>query len=111
MRYIPNTSDDREQMLRDIGVSSFEDLLAPLPETARLRTPLNLPLGKSEFEVKAHMTGLARKNLQAAEMLSFLGAGSYDHFVPSAVSSLSSRSEFLTAYTPYQPEVSQGTLQ
>ncbi|MBU0508510.1 aminomethyl-transferring glycine dehydrogenase subunit GcvPA [bacterium] len=111
MRYIPNTPDDRQAMLRDIGVSSFEDLLKPIPKSLRLSRPLNIPKGKSEQEVVATMTSLARKNLDAASFLSFLGAGSYDHYVPAAVGDLAGRSEFLTAYTPYQPEVSQGTLQ
>ncbi len=111
MQYIPHTPDDREQMLRAIGVSSLEDLLQPIPDALRLKRPLNLPGGMSEQEVTAQMTNLARKNLDAADLVSFLGAGSYDHFVPAAVNALSSRSEFLTAYTPYQPEVSQGTLQ
>jgi glycine dehydrogenase subunit 1 len=111
MRYIPMTADDRNAMLRDIGVSSLEELLAPVPEALRLTQPLNLPAGKAEAEVTRLMVGMARKNLQADDLVSFLGAGSYDHFVPAAVSALAGRSEFLTAYTPYQPEVSQGTLQ
>jgi glycine dehydrogenase subunit 1 len=111
MRYIPNTPDDRAAMLREIGVSSLEDLLEPIPQSLRLKRPLNLPRGKSEQEVVAMMNVMARKNLQAADMLSFLGAGSYDHFVPAAVGALAGRSEYLTAYTPYQPEVAQGTLQ
>jgi glycine dehydrogenase subunit 1 len=111
MRYIPMTTDDRELMLGDIGVSSFEDLLKPVPKALRLTRPLRLPAGKSEDEVRRLMVGMARRNLNADDLVSFLGAGSYDHFVPAAVSALASRSEFLTAYTPYQPEVSQGTLQ
>jgi glycine dehydrogenase subunit 1 len=111
MRYVPLTPEDREQMLRDIGVSSLEDLLTNVPRELRLQRPLNLPPGKSEWEVTRQMTALARKNLHAADFATFLGAGSYDHVVPAAVNALASRSEFLTAYTPYQPEVSQGTLQ
>jgi len=111
MRYIPNTPDDRETMMREIGVSSLEDLLKPIPKSLRFSRPLNLPNGFSEQEVTAEMTAMARKNLDAATCASFLGAGSYDHYVPAAISDLASRSEFLTAYTPYQPEVSQGTLQ
>lgn len=98
-------------MLREIGVSSLEDLLTGVPESLRLKRPLDLPPGKSEWEVTRAMTALARKNLHAADLTSFLGAGSYDHVVPAAVNALAGRSEFLTAYTPYQPEVSQGTLQ
>jgi glycine dehydrogenase subunit 1 len=105
------TPEDRAQMLREIGVSSFDDLVSSVPEALRLRRPLDLPAGKSEAEVVGTMTTMARKNLQAYDFVSFLGAGSYDHFVPAAVNALSGRSEFLTAYTPYQPEVSQGTLQ
>jgi glycine dehydrogenase subunit 1 len=111
MRYIPLTPDDREVMLRDIGVSSFADLLQPIPANLRLNRPLDLPPGKTEDEVTRLMAAMARKNLQADDLTSFLGAGSYDHFVPAVVSALVGRSEFLTAYTPYQPEVSQGTLQ
>lgn len=111
MRYIPNTPDDRAEMLREIGVSSFEDLLEAIPQSLRLNRPLSLPSGKSEFEVKSLLTGLAKKNLNTVDYTSFLGAGCYDHFVPSAVNTLASRSEYATAYTPYQPEVAQGTLQ
>jgi glycine dehydrogenase subunit 1 len=111
MRYIPNTPEDRTAMLREIGVSSMDDLLQPIPEALRLKRPLDLPSGKSEWEVSRIMTGMAKKNLQAADLVSFLGAGSYDHYVPAAISAVAGRSEFLTAYTPYQPEVSQGTLQ
>lgn len=111
MRYIPLTPDDRETMLRDIGVSSLADLLQTIPAELRLNRSLDLPPGKPEDEVARLMISMARKNLQADNLTSFLGAGSYDHFIPAAVSALASRSEFLTAYTPYQPEVSQGTLQ
>ncbi len=98
-------------MLRDIGVSSFEELLAPVPESLRYRRPLNIPLGKSEWEVKTRLTAMARRNLNATALVSFMGAGSYDHYVPSAVNAVAGRSEYVTAYTPYQPEVAQGTLQ
>ncbi|HEY3294314.1 MAG TPA: aminomethyl-transferring glycine dehydrogenase subunit GcvPA [bacterium] len=111
MRYIPLTPEDREQMLREIGVSSLDELLTNVPDALRLKRPLDLPPGKSEWEVTRAMTALARKNLHSADLTSFLGAGSYDHVVPAAVNALAGRSEFLTAYTPYQPEVSQGTLQ
>lgn len=111
MRYIPNIPDDRETMMREIGVSSLEDLLESVPKSLRFARPLNLPNGLSEQEVAAEMTTMARQNLDAATCASYLGAGSYDHYVPAAISDLAGRSEFLTAYTPYQPEVSQGTLQ
>jgi glycine dehydrogenase subunit 1 len=111
MRYIPNTPEDRAAMLREIGVSSLAELLKPIPESLQMKRPLDFPAGKSEWEVTKLMTAMAHKNHQAADMVSFLGAGSYDHFVPAAISAVAGRSEFLTAYTPYQPEVSQGTLQ
>jgi glycine dehydrogenase subunit 1 len=111
MRYIPNTPEDRAEMLRAIGVSSFEDLVSSIPNSLRLNRPLHLAAGQSEFAVKALMTSLAKKNLNTVDYASFLGAGCYDHFVPSAVNTLAGRSEFATAYTPYQPEVAQGTLQ
>lgn len=111
MRYIPNTPEDREFMLREIGVSSFEELLRPIPEHLRMKQPINLPEGLSERDVVRTMTKLSDKNLHAADLVSFLGAGCYEHFVPAAVADLAGRSEYLTAYTPYQPEVSQGTLQ
>lgn len=98
-------------MLREIGVSSFEELLEPIPDTLRFRKPLNIPLGKSEWEVKSRLSAMAGKNLNAATLASFMGAGCYDHYIPSAVNALAARSEYMTAYTPYQPEVSQGTLQ
>jgi glycine dehydrogenase subunit 1 len=111
MRYIPNTPEDRELMLREIGVSTLEDLLKAIPDSLRLKRPINLPAGKSEWEVKSHMVSLARKNINTTQAASFLGAGSYDHYVPSAISAIAGRSEYTTAYTPYQPEVAQGTLQ
>jgi glycine dehydrogenase subunit 1 len=111
MRYIPNTPEDRAAMLREIGVSHFDDLIVSIPEKLRLHAPLNLPKGKSEWEVKTHLIALARKNRNATQATSFVGAGSYDHFIPSAVNAVASRSEYVTAYTPYQPEVAQGTLQ
>lgn len=98
-------------MLHEIGVSHFDDLIVSIPESLRLKSPLKLPHGKSEWEVKTHLIELARKNKNATSSTSFVGAGSYDHFIPSAVNALASRSEYVTAYTPYQPEVAQGTLQ
>lgn len=111
MRYIPNTPDDRSAMLRDIGVSSFEDLLTAIPKDLRYQKPLNIAPGKSEWEVRREMEAMALKNQNAMSTPCFMGAGCYDHFVPSAVNALASRSEYATAYTPYQPEVAQGTLQ
>jgi glycine dehydrogenase subunit 1 len=98
-------------MLAAIGVGTVDDLFADIPETLRLGRPLNLPDGKPEQEVYAYLRELAGRNVSAEDELSFLGAGMYDHYVPALVDSISSRSEFLTPYTPYQPEVSQGGLQ
>jgi glycine dehydrogenase subunit 1 len=97
-------------MLAAIGARSFDDLVRPVPERFRLRKPLDLPPPRSEFEIARWMEAQAERNAHAGRWRIFLGAGSYDHFVPAAVDHLSFRSEFYTAYTPYQPEVSQGTL-
>ncbi len=111
MRYIPNTSAVREEMLRDMGVASMEDLFAPVPGDMRLRRSLDLPAALSEKALLDHLGSLGARNASARTHACFLGAGSYRHFIPSIVPYLLSRGEFLTAYTPYQPEVSQGTLQ
>ncbi len=111
MRYIPNTPDDRSAMLRDIGVSSFEDLLEQIPASLRLNRPLKIADGQSEWQVRRDLTRMSEKNLSAMGHACFMGAGSYDHYVPAAVNAIASRSEYVTAYTPYQPEVAQGTLQ
>lgn len=108
MTFIPHTPQEREAMLAAIGLSSLEDLFVDVPEQFRLPS-LNMPNGVSELEVQAHMRTLARAN-QPPEAL-FLGGGFYDHAIPAAVDSLSGRGEFFTAYTPYQPEASRGTLQ
>jgi glycine dehydrogenase subunit 1 len=109
--YYPSTDDDRRAMLDAIGVESFEELIKDIPEEIRLKADLKIPLAMSELEVLKHVASLANKNLNTQDAVSFLGAGAYDHFIPSAVGALLSRSEFYTAYTPYQAEVSQGTLQ
>src|SRR5437867_11873470 len=99
-------------MLAAIGVGSVEELFdRQIPETGRLRKPLALPDGKGEQEVYAHLRELAQRNTSAEDELSFLGAGMYDHYVPAIVDMIVERSEFLTPYTPYQPEISQGGLQ
>jgi glycine dehydrogenase subunit 1 len=98
-------------MLRAIGVESIEDLFADIPGHLRLARPLQLDSGKSELEVYDELRALAARNVSAEDELSFLGAGMYDHYVPALIDSILSRSEFLTPYTPYQPEVSQGGLQ
>ncbi len=111
MPYYPNTDDDRRKMLDAIGVKNFEELIKDIPQEIRLKGDLEIPPAMSEFEVLKHVSALANKNVHAQDAISFLGAGVYDHFIPSAVGALLSRSEFYTAYTPYQAEVSQGTLQ
>jgi glycine dehydrogenase subunit 1 len=110
MPYIANTDADRQKMLEVIGVVSFEELLQAIPRQIRRRGELNLPPGSSELEVIAEVEALAGENSDPHRMICFLGAGAYDHFVPGAVAELLARSEFATAYTPYQAEVSQGTL-
>ncbi len=111
MSYIPHTDADRERMLRAIGVESIEDLFAEIPEEVRFRGLLNLPKGMDEIALRAHAQRLAAQNLDASRAVCFLGAGIYDHFSPAVIEAIISRGEFLTAYTPYQPEVSQGILQ
>ena len=111
MRYLPLTPDDRTQMLETIGVSSIDALFTDVPESARLDGPVDLPRKATELEVERAFAKMARKNLSAGEAPFFVGAGAYKHHVPATVDHLIQRSEFLTAYTPYQPEISQGTLQ
>jgi glycine dehydrogenase subunit 1 len=98
-------------MLRAIGATTIEDLLAPIPAQVRLKRSLDLPPALPELDIRRLLTGLAEQNADLDHYPSFLGAGSYDHFVPSIVPHLAKRSEFLTSYTPYQPEISQGMLQ
>ena len=111
MRYIPHTDADIEQMLDAIGVDSVEDLFACVPEKHRMQRDLAVPAAASEQELRAELAALAARNASTESHAGFLGAGTYAHFVPSAVDALISRSEFYTAYTPYQAEISQGTLQ
>ncbi len=108
--YLPNTDADRSLMLRDIGVSSIEELFQDIPERFR-HACFNLPLPLSELEVKKELNQLATRNASLDSYACFLGAGSYRHFIPSVIEHITGRSEFYTAYTPYQAEVSQGTLQ
>ncbi|RLC97744.1 MAG: aminomethyl-transferring glycine dehydrogenase subunit GcvPA [Chloroflexi bacterium] len=110
MPYIPHTNEDREAMLAAVGVSSLEELFAAVPEHVRF-PELDLPLALSELGARWELESLAEENLTTAEAPCFLGAGAYNHFVPAVVDAVLSRSEFYTAYTPYQPEISQGTLQ
>lgn len=112
MRYLPLTQHDREAMLSVVGAGSIDDLFVDVPEAARLDSPVHgLPHHASELAVERHMTALARKNIVAGEVPFFLGCGAYKHHVPASVDHLIQRGEFLTAYTPYQPEIAQGTLQ
>ena len=111
MPYIPNTGQDQKEMLESIGVRSFEELLRNIPAEARLKTKLRLPAALSEFEITKELHRLGEKNRNSDELITFLGGGAYDHYVPAAINAITSRSEFYTAYTPYQAEVSQGTLQ
>ncbi len=111
MSYIPNTPEDQAAMLARLGLPSLEALLTPVPENVRLRRPLDLPPALSEPDLKRLISGMAARNKNIDTTISFLGAGTYDHAVPSVVPHLQQRSEFVTSYTPYQPEVSQGMLQ
>jgi glycine dehydrogenase subunit 1 len=111
VRYIPHTEDEVRRMLEAIGVSSLEDLFRCVPEKLQLDRPLDLPTAASEQAVLAELRALAAKNANAGTHAWFLGAGTYPHFSPAVVDAVASRAEFFTAYTPYQPEISQGTLQ
>jgi glycine dehydrogenase subunit 1 len=111
MRYIPNTEQDRRQMLDAIGAGSVDNLFADVPDALRLKRPLKIPPALAEAEVVKRLRSLADRNADADRYNSFLGAGCYDHFSPAIIAHLVLRGEFLTAYTPYQPEISQGTLQ
>ena len=111
-RYTAITSADLDAMLAAIGVGSVQELFdRQIPQAVRLNRPLDLPLGLPEQEVYAHLSALAARNTSVEDELSFLGAGMYDHYVPALIDMLTERSEFLTPYTPYQPEISQGGLQ
>ncbi|MFM9851851.1 MAG: aminomethyl-transferring glycine dehydrogenase subunit GcvPA [Sphingomonadaceae bacterium] len=112
MRYLPLSNTDRIAMLATIGATSIDDLFADVPAEARLSGPIaGLPFHQSEMAVERHFSSLARKNMAASHHPFFLGCGAYKHHVPASVDHLIQRGEFLTAYTPYQPEIAQGTLQ
>jgi glycine dehydrogenase subunit 1 len=111
MSYVPNTTTEQQEMLRAVGAETMEDLLQDVPEAVRLKRPLDLPAAMAEPDLKRLMLGLSEENADLDHYLSFLGAGSYDHILPSVVPHLVKRSEFYTSYTPYQPEISQGMLQ
>ena len=107
-RYIPNTREDQAKMLSAIGVDSIGELFSDIPEDIRLNRDMDLPAGMSELELISHMRTIASENMNAADHPCFLGAGVYDHYIPSVVGNVLARSEFYTSYTPYQPEISQG---
>jgi glycine dehydrogenase subunit 1 len=109
--YVLNTPDDQTAMLAAIGVSSVAELFAKIPPELRLARPLDVPAALSEMDLQAHLTRLLGKNHPAGDAVCFLGGGAYDHFIPAAIDAVAGRSEFYTAYTPYQAEASQGTLQ
>ena len=112
MRYLPLSDPDRTEMLRVIGAGSIDELFRDVPEEARLKGPIDgLPMHASEMSVERHMTGLSRKNMVAGDVPFFLGCGAYKHHIPASVDHIIQRGEFLTSYTPYQPEIAQGTLQ
>ncbi|MHC5542251.1 PLP-dependent aminotransferase family protein, partial [Singulisphaera rosea] len=111
MAYIANTPDDVTIMLEAIGLTSIDQLFDMIPPEFRLRRPLNIPRALSELELTEEIGSLLARNAGADIRPCFLGGGSYDHFIPAVVDQLASRGEFYTAYTPYQPEASQGTLQ
>lgn len=111
MRYIPITEEQKKEMLKEIGVSSFEDLIESVPQNLRLKDRLNIPEAMSESELEEKIIHIAKKNADFYSMKPLMGAGAYRHFIPEAVKFLLQREEFWTCYTPYQPELSQGTLQ
>ncbi|MGI6652402.1 MAG: aminomethyl-transferring glycine dehydrogenase subunit GcvPA [Limnochordia bacterium] len=111
MRYLPLTQEEREEMLQSLGIEKIEDLFTAIPEEMRLDSDLNLPPPLSEAELVRHFADLAAKNKDLKSTVSFMGAGAYDHLIPSIIKHIVGRGEFLTAYTPYQPEITQGVLQ
>jgi len=111
MRYIPNTPEDRRGMFDEMGVRGFDELISDIPEHLRLKAPLDIPKALSEYELLTELGAMAGENSDASKNACFLGGGAYDHFIPSVVQHIVSRSEYSTSYTPYQAEVSQGTLQ
>ncbi|MDH3974858.1 MAG: aminomethyl-transferring glycine dehydrogenase subunit GcvPA [Deltaproteobacteria bacterium] len=111
MRYIPATDKDLEAMLADSGAGAFEEIISQVPKEIRDKAKLKLPPELDELSLMRHMKSLSDKNAQMDDTPTFLGAGAYNHFIPAAVGHILSRAEFFTAYTPYQPEISQGTLQ
>ena len=111
MRYAPSSEGEQQELLRSIGAGQFEDLLEGIPEHLRMKAPIPIQEGVSEMEVRARIEEHASRNRGSSSLVCFAGGGAYDHFIPAAIDTIVSRSEFTTAYTPYQSEVSQGTLQ
>src|SRR3954453_275887 len=112
MRYLPLSNPDRGEMLRVIGAGSIDELFRDVPEELRLKGPIEkLPLHASEMAVERHMAALSRKNMVAGDVPFFVGCGAYKHHVPASVDHIIQRGEYLTSYTPYQPEILKGTLQ
>ena len=107
-KYLPHTTQEIKEMLDKVQASSIDDLFEKIPKSLKLKQTYNIPSQLGDYELTKHMQELSNTNRQ---LLIFRGAGSYDHYTPSAVKALISRQEFLTSYTPYQPEVAQGTLQ
>ncbi len=111
LHYLPLTEDERQEMLRELGVASVDHLFTDIPEKVKFQGEMDLPPPLWEVEAEAHLSALAARNYHLKEYPCFLGAGVYDHFSPAVVKHVLSRSEFYTSYTPYQAEVSQGVLQ
>lgn len=111
MRYLPHTNKIRQEMFKEIGIKNIDELFVDIPKTSLLHESLNIPKHKSEMEVENILKNISKKNLSVSTALNFIGAGAYYHHIPAAVDHIIQRSEFLTSYTPYQPEISQGTLQ
>ncbi|HEY4261052.1 MAG TPA: aminomethyl-transferring glycine dehydrogenase subunit GcvPA, partial [Schlesneria sp.] len=109
--YLFTTADEQQQMLQRIGVDSLQTLLDQIPADLQLKQPLDLPRALTELELEQHLRELSTRNASASSRACFMGGGAYDHFIPSVVDEITSRGEFYTAYTPYQAEASQGTLQ
>ncbi|MBN2582246.1 MAG: aminomethyl-transferring glycine dehydrogenase subunit GcvPA [Planctomycetes bacterium] len=111
MAYLGNPPDVQKEMLAELGLARHDELFRSIPEALRLKGELNVPPAETEMELTGHVRALAKRNRPAGDMVGFLGGGVYDHFIPAAVDQMASRGEYLTCYTPYQAEASQGTLQ
>ncbi|MGA9234715.1 MAG: glycine dehydrogenase, partial [Desulfobacterales bacterium] len=111
MRYLPHTPEDIADMLAQVGVENLDALFATIPKDCCCRLDMKLPQALTEWELNDHMDALAARTAVSPDYKVYMGAGSYDHFVPSAARHVLTRSEFVTSYTPYQPEISQGNLQ